>query len=142
MAHTLPHAVLHELTQIDGPTLSNAIEAFKVRDNTSGFASLDLRCQFADLKPMVGYAVTCISDSTSPGTAKTTRLFDLFDIINAAPKPAVIVMQATGPDRSRSCLVGDVLCSIFQKLGAVGVVTDGGFRDQTGIHQRSPGFQV
>jgi regulator of RNase E activity RraA len=142
MTHILPHAVLQELTQIDGPTLANAIEAFKVRDNTNGFASRELRCQFADLKPMVGYAVTCIADSTSPGTARTTRLFDLFDAVNTAPKPVVVVMQAIGPDRSRSCLVGDVLCSIFQKLGAVGVVTDGGFRDLTGIHQRSPGFQV
>ncbi|HMN28365.1 MAG TPA: RraA family protein [Caldilineaceae bacterium] len=84
----------------------------------------------------------CTADSTSPGTAKPTRLFELFDALNAAPKPAVVVMQTLGPERSRTCMVGDVLSTIFQKLGAVGVVTDGGFRDLSGIRTHAPGFQI
>jgi len=91
---------------------------------------------------MVGYAVTCIADSTSPEPMGPNRLPDLFDAVATAPKPTVVVMQHGGPDRMRSCLVGDVLCSCFQKLGAVGVVTDGGVRDLKGIRNRAKGFQA
>lgn len=142
MTNLLPPAVLDALIQIDGPTLANAIEAFNVRDRTEGFASLDVRCQLPELKPMVGYAVTCTSDSTTPAASRKNRLLDLLDAIHAAPKPCIVVMQHIGPDRSRSCMLGDVLSTSFQKLGAVGAVTDGGFRDLTGIRKRAPGFQV
>lgn len=142
MTDMLPPEVLDMLAQIDGPTLSNAIEAFKVRDDTDGFASLEIRCQFPDLKPMVGYAVTCIADSTSPATPRKTRLLDLMDAVHAAPTPCVVVIQHLGPDRLRSCMSGDVLSTSFQRLGAVGVVTDGGFRDLSGVRKRAPGFQI
>jgi regulator of RNase E activity RraA len=62
--------------------------------------------------------------------------------VQAAPKPAVVVIKDMGPDRSRSCHAGDNLASIFQRLGAVGMATDGGVRDIDGIAQRAPGFQV
>jgi regulator of RNase E activity RraA len=34
------------------------------------------------------------------------------------------------------------MSTIFQRLGAVGLVTDGGVRDLAGIRQRAPGLQV
>ncbi|MCC7447900.1 MAG: RraA family protein [Anaerolineae bacterium] len=142
MTHLLPSAVLDALIQIDGPTLANAIEAFNVRDRTEGFASLDVRCQIPELKPMVGYAITCTTDSTTPANPRQSRQLELLDAIVAAPKPCVVVMQHIGPDRLRSCMLGDVLSASFQKLGAVGAVTDGGFRDLRGIRKRAPGFQV
>ncbi|HMN28364.1 MAG TPA: hypothetical protein PKE45_09445 [Caldilineaceae bacterium] len=53
----LPKDLLQQLSQLDGPSLANAIEAFQVRDRTNGFAGLELHCQFAELAPMVGYAL-------------------------------------------------------------------------------------
>lgn len=139
----LPKAeTLELLRSFDSPTVSNAIEAFKVRNQTEGYASSELICRFPNLPPMVGYAVTMLADTTSPEPTGPNRLSDLFDVVAAAPKPAVVVMQHQGPDRLKSCFVGDMVCTSLHKLGVVGIVTDGGVRDLTGIHRRAPGFQV
>lgn len=134
--------ILEALCQLDSATVSNAIEHFKVRDPVTGYTSMELRCQFPDLKPMVGYAVTARSDTTSPGRSGPMRLEGLLDLVQAAPKPVVVVVQYTGPDRLRSCLAGDMLSAALQKLGAVGIVTDMGNRDIRGVQRRAPGFQI
>ena len=130
------------LARVDSPTVSNAVETFKVRDPTSGYASMELRCQFPSLKPMVGYALTVTADSTSPLPKRENKEIELFEAVRVAPKPVVVVIKDVGPQRLRSCHAGDVLCSIFQRLGAVGLVTDGGVRDISGVRTRAPGFQV
>lgn len=134
--------ILEALREFDGPTVSNAIESFRVRDLVTGYASMELRCQFPDLKPMVGYAVTCRGDSTTPGDTRPMRLDKLFDAVHASPKPAVVVIEYVGPDRLRSCFLGDMSCTSLHKLGAVGIVTDGGNRDISAIRQRAPGLQI
>ena len=133
---------LDALRRIDSPTVANAIEAFEVRDQTDGYASLELRCLFPDLPPVVGYAVTCSVDSTSPGQRRPSQDEALCRAIAAAPKPCVVVMKDIGPDRLRGCHIGDVLSTLFQRLGAVAAVTDGGVRDLPGVRQRAPGFQL
>src|SRR5262249_32407839 len=131
--------VIARLAEIDSFTVSNAIEKFKVRNQTEGYASGELLCRYPDLSPTVGYAVTCVVDTTSPEPAGPQRLTDVFDAVAASPKPVVLVIQSSGPSRVRSCMVGDMMCTSLQKLGAVGVVTDGGVRDLAGIQKRAPG---
>lgn len=142
MSKYAPDKLAELLRGIDSPTISNAIEKFKVRNQTEGYASAELSCRFPDLPPTVGYAVTCIADSTSPEPAGPNRLADLFDAVASAPKPAVVVMQHQGPQRLRSCFVGDMVCTSLHKLGVAGLATDGGVRDLSGIRNRAPGFQV
>ena len=139
---TLSKKQLEALGKIDSPTIANAIEAFDVRDRTDGYTSLEMRCLFPDLPPTVGYAITCTVDSTSPGKRPPTAIHDLFQIVKSGLKPSVIVMQNIGPDRLRSCHAGDVLSTIFQTLGAVALITDGGVRDLAGVRQRAPNFQL
>jgi 4-hydroxy-4-methyl-2-oxoglutarate aldolase len=138
----VPTELIEALSRIDSPTVANAIEFFEVRDPTTGFASMELKCQYPDLKPMVGYAVTCTVDSTTPLPRGNNVRHELFKAIQAAPKPVAVVLQDIGPQRLRSCHAGDVLSTTFQNLGAVGLVTDGGVRDIAGIAERAPGFQV
>jgi regulator of RNase E activity RraA len=133
---------LKKLSYVDSPTVSNAIEAFKVRNATDGYASMELACQFKDLGVMVGYAVTCTADSTSPTSGRVNRRLELLEAIEASPKPAIVVIKDVGPNRQRSCHAGDVLSTLFQRLGAIGLVTDGGVRDLAGIRERVPGFHV
>lgn len=142
MSKTRQDQIVKLLRTIDSPTISNAIEKFKVRNQTEGYASSELICRFPDLPPMVGYAVTCIVDTTSPEPTGPNRLTDLFDAVASAPRPAVVVMQNQGPSRARSCMVGDMVCTSLHKLGVAGLVTDGGIRDISGIRHRAPGFQV
>ena len=106
------------------------------------YASMELRCQFPDLAPMVGYAVTCTADSTTPGPLRRSKLPDFLDLVAAAPQPAVAVIQNVGPDPLRSCFVGDVISAACRKLGVIGMVTDGGVRDLKGILLNASGLQV
>lgn len=143
MTNGLPSPkVLEALRQFDSPTVSNAVEHFKVRDPTTGYASRELQCQFPDRKPMVGYAVTCREDTTTPDDDRPMRLHELLDAVHAAPKPVVVVVQYEGPDRLRSCLAGDMLSATLQKLGVAGIVTDMGNRDISGIRRRTTDFQI
>ena len=133
---------LQELQSIDSGTVANAIERFKVRDVVEGYVGMDIRCQFPDLGVMVGYAVTAVVDGTSPGRPPPPGEghMRLFEALQAAPKPAVVVLEDRSPRTSHSCLFGDVFSSIAHRLGAVGVVTNGGVRDLEGI--RPLGFHV
>lgn len=142
MSSPLSPEIIEVLRQFDSPTISNAIEGFRVRDLTEGYASMELRCHFPDLRPMVGYALTCTADSTTPGPKRPSGLHDVFDLLAAAPKPAVIVIKDVGRDTPKSCVAGDMICAAYHRLGAVGLVTDAGVRDLPGIRRRAPDFHV
>lgn len=139
---------LNQLRQIDSPTVSNAIEGFRVRPRVEGFAGWELRCAFPELGSMVGYAVTCTADSTTEARADERGLLRLWAALEAAPKPAVLVIKDIGPERSRSCHMGEVMATTAKALGAVGCVSDGGLRDVVevralgGFQYFCPGFVV
>lgn len=131
MRFTSPHdpALVAALTALDSPTVANAIERFKVRPRTQGYADRELRCQFPSRGSMVGYAVTCTADSTTEGRADGAGLRGLWDAIAASPGPVVVVIKDVGPDPRRGCHMGEVMATIARQLGAIGCVSDGGLRD-------------
>lgn len=137
----LTAAQLAELRSVDSPTIANAIEAFKVRDDTQGFLGMEVSCLTPELGVMAGYAVTARANSMRPGARRDrAALMRLFDAVAAAPKPAVLVIQDVGPRRTHACFLGDVIATITKRLGAIGLVTDGGVRDLDGV--RPLGYHV
>lgn len=125
---------LAELRSMDSPTVANAIETFKVRDDTQGFMGMDVACHTPEFGIMVGYAVTATANSMAPGRARDRRgLMKLFDAVAASPKPSVLVIKEVGPKRTHSCFLGDVIATITKRLGTIGIVTDGGVRDLEGV---------
>ena len=120
---------LEALRHIDSPTLSNAIEEFNVRSPVEGYAGWELRCAFPDIGTTVGYAVTCTGDTTTASRTGDRGLMRLWEAVEAAAKPAVIVIKDIGSDRSRSCHMGEVMATTAKALGVVGCVSDGGLRD-------------
>ena len=130
---------LDALRRIDSPTISNAIERFRVRRRVDGFAGWHLRCAFPELGSTIGYAVTCTADSTTETRNDERGLLRLWAAVEQAPKPAVIVIKDIGPERSRSCHMGEVMATTAKALGAVACVSDGGLRD---VHEvRALAFQ-
>ncbi len=148
MPNILTPEQLAELRSMDSPTIANAIETFKVRDDTQGFMGMDVACHTPEFGVMLGYAVTATANSMTPGRARDRRgLMRLFDAVAAAPKPSVLVVKAVGPKPTHSCFLGDVIATITKRLGAVGIVTDGGVRDLEGVkplgyHVFAAGFVV
>jgi regulator of RNase E activity RraA len=138
---------LAALRAVDSPTVANAIERFLVRPRVEGYAGYDLRCAFPKMGTMMGYAVTCTADSTTEDRKDDRGLLHLWDALEAAPKPSVLVIQDIGTDRLRGCHMGEIMATIAQALGAVGAVTNGGLRDvleveALGFQYFCPGFVV
>ena len=135
---------INKLKKFDTPTISNSIESFKVRDDTVGYASMELKCLTPELKPMVGYAVTATVDTTTPGPIKNRyeKLGTLYELIYKQKGPSVVVIKYVGSNRLKSCCFGDMSSRAAQRLGAVGLVTDCGIRDLSGIKKRAAGFNI
>ena len=116
--------------------MANAIELLKVRPQTEGFPSLDLRCLFPELGVMCGYAVTAQVESISTGHAlEEERFVELFEAVEQAPKPAVVVMREIGRNPERAAHCGEVMSTIFHQLGAIGLVSDCAVRDLAAVRQ-------
>src|SRR6185436_20960716 len=97
---------------------------------------------------MVGYAVTCTADTTTESRGGARGLLPLWEAVEAAPKPVVIVIKDIGPERGRSCHMGEVMATTAKALGAIGCISDGGLRDVVevralgGFQYFCPGFVV
>ena len=145
---TLTADQLAALAAIDSPTVANAIERFRVRRRVDGYADRDLRCAFPGLGTMLGYAVTCTADSTTEGRPDGAGLLGLWAALEAAPKPAVLVIKDVGPDPRKGCHMGEIMATTAKTLGAVGCVCDAGLRDVRevealgGFQYFCPGFVV
>jgi regulator of RNase E activity RraA len=122
---------LAELREIDSPTVANAIEHFQVRPRVSGYAGTGVRCLIPGLGTMLGYAVTCKGDSTTEGKNRREHT-ELYRAIHALqPLPAVVVIGDDGdPARiNLSCHAGEMMATTMKRVGAIGLVTNGGIRD-------------
>jgi regulator of RNase E activity RraA len=124
------------LLSVDTPTIANAIEVLKVRPWTEGFPSIDLRCLFPELGVMCGYAVTAQVETVSTGNALAEERFvELFEAVEAAHKPAIVVMQEIGRNPGWAAHSGEVMSTIFKQLGAIGLVTDCAVRDLSAVRR-------
>jgi 4-hydroxy-4-methyl-2-oxoglutarate aldolase len=118
------------LATVDTPTLSNAIELLRVRPRAEGFAPLGIRCLFPELGRLCGHAVTAQVETITASNPKREDTFiELFEAVNRSLKPAVVVMQELGPHPDWAVHCGEVLATIFSRLGAIGLVSDCAVRD-------------
>ena len=126
------------LKSVDSPTISNAIEPFKVRDRTEGFIGGEVRALFPEMPPTVGVALT-VTMTDTPGTiAARENYWRMYEALSQMPAPSVFVVQDISGAPSRCALTGEVMATRAMRLGAVGMVTDGGLRD---VHEvRRLGF--
>ncbi len=119
---------LEALRALSTPTVSNAIELFNVRPRNQGFMSPEIRCLFPDLGVMVGHAVTMRFAAKQPPPRPGSR-YESWKHILEAPAPRVLVMQDMDQPPGVGAYFGEVMSTIHQRLGCVGVVTNGHVRD-------------
>ena len=134
--NALTAAQLAELRAIDSPTVANAIEHFQVRPRVAGYCGSNVRALIPGLGTMLGYAVTCRGDSTTEDKERREHA-DLYRAIHQVASqglPAVVVIGDDGdPNKIHlSCHAGEMMATTMKRVGAVGLVTDGGLRD---IHE-------
>lgn len=120
---------LQFLRIVDSPTIANAIEPFNVRDRCDGFIGGDVRALFPDLGVMVGHALTVTMTNRPGPAASRDGYWQMWKALEQTPAPSVLVIQDESGDPRRVAYAGEVMATMAQRLGAVGMVTDGGFRD-------------
>ena len=118
------------LRTVDSPTLSNAIELLKVRPPSEGFTPLEVRCLFPEFGGMCGYAVTAqVETVTTSDPFDLAQFVELFRAVERSPKPAVVALQEIGGHPAYAAHCGELMATVFTRLGAIGLVSDCGVRD-------------
>lgn len=141
MPHRWTHAELMELARFTTPTVSNALELCTARSPLEGFNREETRDFMPELGPMIGYAVTAEYVATCPARAGENRNLDLLRALEAAPKPAIVVIRdVDSPDGIVGAPWGECFSSTCRALGAVGTITDGAVRDHD--EMRRVGFRA
>ncbi len=136
-----PQSVLDQksldfLLSVDSPTMANAIELVSSRERTEGYVGGNVRALFDDLGVMVGQALTVkVSNPRGSVLAGRDGYYAMWDALAQMPRPSVIVMQDISGEPSRCAYAGEVMSTLAQRLGAVGMVTDGGYRDLAEVHE-------
>lgn len=122
------------LVAVDSPTVINAIERLQLRDRTEGFIGGEVQCAFPDLGTMVGQALT-VTMSNSPGSpAQREGYWKMWDALAAMEGPVVLVIADASGAPNRVAYAGEIMARLAQRLGAVGMVTDGALRDMDEVH--------
>jgi 4-hydroxy-4-methyl-2-oxoglutarate aldolase len=126
------------LRGVDSPTIANAIEPFKVRDRTEGFIGGEVRALFPEMPPMVGLALTVTMTNRPGPVAGRENWFRMYEALAQIPAPSILAVQDVSGAPTRCAFAGEVMATLAMRLGAVGMVTDGGVRD---VHEvRALGF--
>ncbi len=117
------------LRGVDSPTIANAVETFEVRDRGDGFIGGRVACQFPEFGVMVGQALT-VTMTNEPGPpASRDGYWRMWEALAAIPPPSVLVVADVSGAPHRCAYAGEVMTTLARRLGAVGMVTDGGLRD-------------
>ena len=124
---------LQALRSLSTPTVSNAVELFNLRPRNHGFMSPEIRCLFPDLGVMVGYAVTGRFAADQPATRPASR-YEMWKHVLEVPEPRIMVLQDLDQPPGVGAYFGEVQSTIHQRLGCIGVVTNGHVRDLDEVH--------
>jgi regulator of RNase E activity RraA len=121
---------LKRLAQFDTPTICNVIELFDVRPRYAGFMNAQIKANFPEMPPMVGFASTASFRSGAfPGQGDAYGTMEKqVEGFAELPGPAVVVFQDLD-DPAVGATFGEVMCSTYKGFGSVGLITSGGGRD-------------
>lgn len=129
MTRELTAAELDFLAGVDSPTIANAIERLGVRDRSEGYLGGTIGCQFPDLGVMVGRALTVTMTNADGRPGDRAGYWRMWEALDALAGPTVLVVGDVSGQPHRVAYAGEIMATLAQRLGAVGMVTDGAFRD-------------
>lgn len=144
MSADITPELLAALTELDTPTVCNALEEIDQRSRDGGFTAEPLICPFPQLKSIVGFAKTGLIRSVNPGMlqgdAGAKKRVDYYEYVSQGDMPKISILQdLDGARAGTGAFWGEVNSNIHKALGCLGVVTDGCIRD---IPDWAEGFQA
>lgn len=124
---------LRQLLEFDAALLANTLTYIDPTPAEQLYFGGSIQCQTPGIGPMVGIAVTCEIDSSSPGgTFQMDPYFAQLEQIQAMGEPVVWVVKTVGSRPDHECVLGDGMAKLLYAAGCIGIVTDGGLRDVAG----------
>ena len=139
----LTEAELAALSDLDTPTVCNALEVVAPDRRGSGYTVQPFFCPRPELKPVVGYARTATIRSMQRSDAgaeeNTAARLDYYDHIAQGPGPTITVIEDLDAIPGYGAWWGEVNTNIHAGLGSLGVITNGSIRD---LDDAAPGFQM
>jgi regulator of RNase E activity RraA len=129
-ARAVPAADLDLLRKYDTPTVCNVVELFDLRPRHQGYMDGRIRACYPALPPMVGYAATATFRSAGPphGGGVYGDIVKQLEHFADLPGPPVVVFQDLDSPVAAATF-GEIMCTTYQRFGAVGLVTSGAGRD-------------
>lgn len=127
-------STLEELRDFDTALLANTIGYIDTTPAHEYYMGGSIQSATPSLGPTVGIAVTCELDSSTPGgRPEMDDYWKQLEEINRMEEPAIWVVKTVGSRPLHECVLGDGMAKSLFAAGCIGVVTDGGVRDLSGI---------
>ena len=130
--------LIAKLESVDSPTVSNAVERFKVRSRREGYMGPQIQCRFPDLGAVVAYATTCTiveyDENYPPDRAERVKWLESIDRFAKGGKPPLCVVKDTCHRKGWSSHWGEMVGTQVHVLGAKAIITDGAVRDLEALH--------
>jgi regulator of RNase E activity RraA len=139
----LTNADLDVLSQWDTPTICNALELTSPHRRGYGYTVKAFSCLDPSAKPIVGYARTARIRASAPDLSSSKGMADRIPyyeyIAGGGDGPTIVVIEDLDAHPAYGAFWGEVHTAVHKGLGALGVVTNGSYRD---VADSAPGFQV
>jgi 4-hydroxy-4-methyl-2-oxoglutarate aldolase len=146
MAGQSTDEMLAELRSIDTPTITNVVATYPKNPLCLGlynpwtenwYTDTSIRCIYPELKPTVGYAVTCVYGLPDPNFPGRLSFNDVLDALDAMPKPTILVIQQKWPPElmAKAGLAGEMMVTQMKIVGCVGMISNGPSRDVDAIRR-------
>lgn len=128
---------LSAIQRFDTCTVLNAIETFGTRLRNEGYARPGLQWLFPSMESMIGYAHTLrVKSSATPIIGRIVEdRTGWWSDLQAAAGPSIAVVQDIDEKVGFGAVTGEVNVAIMQRLGCVGLVTNGSVRDLSGVEK-------
>jgi 4-hydroxy-4-methyl-2-oxoglutarate aldolase len=127
---------LEQLREYDTALLANLLGFVDPIPAHEFYMGNSIRALTPELGPMVGVAVTCEMDSSTPNhltTGDTEGFWTQLAQMEAMNVPTVWVVRCVGSRPEHECALGDGMAKSLHSVGCAGVVTNGGVRDLPGL---------
>ena len=95
-----------------------------------------IQCRFPQMGPAVGYATTCtIVEYDEKYPPNPEERFKWIESIANTPRPSICVVKDMCHRKGWSSHWGEIMGTLIQVLGSVGIITDGAVRDMEALEQ-------